>query len=289
MGNQMDLLLSVVILLFIGILWSIFVFQICSIISRRETKKNRRTLYIGLSLFFVIGAVFVISTAAVEFTESPYFCGQVCHGHEPYYDSYEEPGPNEMMNAHVDEGFTCSNCHDDPSINGKLNTMVIGAGKEVYVYTLGDYDPDNIEGHFARENCMKCHDGSETSYPDTITLINGSTATHPPDDKKPCADCHNPHARGYGYNNEGCQRCHDKTLKSVHAELECANCHGGKHKVELVSVDFDTCTSCKNHEELNEDVNELIHKEGQTECATSTCHTEDTYFSLQIHEMTEDV
>jgi len=245
----MELMRSVLILALIAALWLLVVFIVFKRVAKKQKKKDQYMLFIGLSLFFVIGAIFLIGTGVMHEMESPEFCGKLCHTMEPYYEDYDEPGNNTMMETHVEEEITCGNCHDGPSIDGKVKALTLTAGQDVYAYVTGDFDEDDLGGHVPIENCMKCHDGSEADMPGNITTAI-DTEADPHDDSENCAHCHDPHIPGNGLTAHSCSVCHGLTMDDFTSSLEahadrvdtaCEDCHDRDHPDNAL-VPFDTDT-----------------------------------------------
>ena len=204
---HMELLNSVLILIAIGLLWLLIVFFAFQKVAKKQQKGDKAMLFFGLLLFFVIGAVFVIGAGAVEFVDSPYFCGEVCHPMEPYYQSYENPGNNTMMATHETDEVTCANCHDGPMITGKVYALTVTSSKELFITATGNYDEDHLGGHVPNDRCTKCHDGSVAHEPGNVTSAI-YLPVNPHNGTGNCAECHDPHMIGESLTEEACSVCH---------------------------------------------------------------------------------
>ncbi len=299
--------------LIIAFLWAFILF---GFLHTGFRTKKKSLLFI---LFFFIGlcAILVILGAAVEYMDSPEFCGKTCHPRadlivhdspmEPYYDSYKEPGNNSIMSIHEEEDVTCSNCHDKPGLGGKIEAY-IKAIPEMLNYITGNYDPDDLGGHVSNENCLKCHDGGEAEEPGkVITFFN--TTVDPHDDDKDCVDCHTPHQKGIGLTTEACGVCHGTNFDDFEDKLEahgdttdsktdedCMNCHGRKHpsnayisfneKPTLFNNDF--CSDC--HEPISiafskwSDTQKSIYGDSCTSCHSEHYEKEVPHSILEPYE-----
>ncbi|UCD13297.1 MAG: NapC/NirT family cytochrome c [Thermoplasmatales archaeon] len=255
----MDLLYSVIILLLIALVWTGIIFLSFKRMIDHQTRRDKRMLLGGLLLFIAMIVIVVAGTVAFEYVESPQFCGTFCHVMEPYYDSYLRPGNNSMMAIHAVTEMSCSNCHDEPGIVGKIQGL-LAAIPEAYLYYTNSYDPENLGGEFSRESCLKCHDGSVANVSGYVTTASGKIV-NPHADKKKCTDCHETHHVGFGLSENSCSVCHGISLEnfeemlSDHAEragTDCMTCHNRDHPDDalisfkeypaLINTDF--CSDC---------------------------------------------
>jgi nitrate/TMAO reductase-like tetraheme cytochrome c subunit len=111
------------------------------------------------TVLFVVGAtvvnlaiVSVASYGAVEYTESPQFCGEVCHTPmEPQYSAYQA-----WPHARV----ACAACHVGPGPGALVESKVAGTRQLFQVATgrVSKPIPSPVESlRPARETCEQCH------------------------------------------------------------------------------------------------------------------------------------
>jgi hypothetical protein len=284
----MDLYLAFGGFLVIAILWAFFLFGVLKVGFNRKKKS------IILILFFFMGIsiILLIVGAVFHYIEDPAFCGTACHPRadlvvhdtpmEPYFDGYENPGNNEMMEVHASNHVTCSGCHDKPGVTGKIEAF-IAAGFEAISYITSDYDADNLEAHVSNENCLKCHDGEIASKAGELIALNNSIV-NPHKTDQSCSDCHTPHEAGIGLTKDSCSVCHDVSISEVEkhgitSQEDCMVCHNKEHpedaKIpfskypELITIDF--CTDC--HQSEYEEYNSWpdVEKSFYGDCFS--CHT----------------
>lgn len=238
----MELLFAFCGFLLIALLWAFVIFDVF----RHGFKIKKKSFIYFLFLFIGIGAVIVLMGVIIEYTESPEFCGNTCHPYagvvvhdapmEPYLDQYNDPGNNEIMETHVEQETTCSNCHDKPGATGKIEAYISAIG-EIITYITGDYDKDHLEAHFSDDRCLKCHDGKVADEAGDVLSVNNTEVNPHEDSHLKCAECHKPHQKGMGLSLEACVVCHDveeTQLKKheVTTKLECMNCHDNDHPEE---------------------------------------------------------
>jgi hypothetical protein len=114
---------------------------------------DHRRLVILLSLTGVNLLVLALSTYhAVEYMESPQFCGKVCHTvMEPEYTAYQNSSHSRVA---------CTECHIGPGASWFVKSKLSGL-RQVAAVTLHTYPkpiPTPIENlRPARETCEKCH------------------------------------------------------------------------------------------------------------------------------------
>ena len=255
----MDLLYSIIALLLIALVWSVVFFLLSKRMIGHQIKKDKRMLLGGILLFVAMIAIVITGTITYEYVESPQFCGTFCHIMEPYYDSYQNPGNNSMMSIHVDSETSCSNCHEEPGLVGKIGGLLRSI-PEAYLYYTNSYDPEDLGGEVSRESCLKCHDGSIATTPTYVITADGRAA-NPHADEKKCTECHIAHYVGLGLSENTCSICHGITLDnfeemlSSHGEragTDCMECHNRKHPdYALISfaeypdlIDTDFCSDC---------------------------------------------
>ena len=279
----MNLLHSLIILFLISIVWIAIIFFSFKRIIGDQTKRDKKALLGGLLLFIVIIVIITTGTHAFKYIESTEFCGTFCHIMNPYHDSYLQPGNNSMMAVHVAYDTTCSNCHDEPGIIGKIGSLYSGAN-EMFLYYTNTYDPEDLGGDVTRESCLKCHDDITATAPRYVTTADGKVA-NPHSDEKKCTDCHNAHQSEVGLNENTCSICHGisyenfEAMLSEHSEragADCMECHDREHPddalisftdyPELINTDF--CSDCHAG-----DVERLISEEHASESCTN-CHSE---------------
>ncbi len=255
----MDILYSVIALFLIALIWTGVIFLSFKRMIGHQTKRDKRMLLGGLLFFIAMIVIVVAGTVAFEYVESPQFCGTFCHVMNPYYDPYLQPADNSMMAIHVATEISCSNCHDEPGIVGKIQGL-LAAIPEAYLYYTNSYDPEDLGGEISRGACLKCHDGNIATAPWYVTTAVG-TIVNPHADENKCTDCHNSHHEGFGLSENACSVCHGTSLDnfkgmlSDHAEragTDCMNCHNRRHPDDalipfteypaLINTDF--CSDC---------------------------------------------
>ena len=114
---------------------------------------QRRRILIGavlMTLFFTFSALGVYR--AYHFTESPVFCGQVCHMvMKPEFTAYQH-----SPHARV----ACVQCHIGSGADWYVKSKMSGL-RQVYAVLSGDYElpiPTPVENlRPARETCEQCH------------------------------------------------------------------------------------------------------------------------------------
>jgi len=280
----MDVLYSLIILSLISIIWLGVIFFSFKKIAGEQTKRDEKTLIGGLLLFIGLIVIVTAATSAYEYIESPDYCGNfLCHIMNPYYDSYLYPGNNSMMAVHLASETSCTNCHDEPGLIGKIDSLFTGV-TETYLYFTNSYNPEDLGGDITRESCLKCHDDNFATAPRYITAANGKVA-NPHDDENKCTDCHNAHYSGIGLNENTCSICHGISYEnfedmlsnhSKRAGADCMECHNRKHPddalisfseyPDLINTEF--CSDCNGG-----DVERLRSKDHESESCTD-CHNE---------------
>jgi len=238
----MELLLSLIILITIGMLWAAYLLLITRGVSGETDPVELRVVFGGFMVILGLSFVVAAGIGTFEYMETNEFCGEVCHSMKPKYDdkalSYQSPQNNSMMATHVDEGVRCIHCHDGPGLDGKLVRMLKGT-HELQVEVFGNWEADELGGHVPNLYCTKCHDGSVAPEPGTVTTALG-TEVDPHGLGTICAECHNPHETSFGLTEEACSWCHGTEYKDFESNLEahgnrtaltgdCWDCHNRAH------------------------------------------------------------
>ena len=101
----------------------------------------------GFGLVAGVGGVL-----AVEYSETPSFCGQ-CHTMDPELKAY-------AMSPHKE--VTCAECHVEPGVAGFVKAKANGT-KQLMGIITGDYPtpippPDHAKLPSVKDSCMKCHE-----------------------------------------------------------------------------------------------------------------------------------
>ena len=274
----MDLLYSVLVLFLIAMIWTGIIFLVFKKIIGRQIKRDKSILLGGLLLFIAMMAIVVAGTAAFEYIESPSFCGTFCHIMEPYYEPYLRPGINSMMSIHVSNGTSCSNCHDEPGLVGKIEGLLRSI-PEAYLYYTNTYDPEDLGGKTSREMCLKCHDGIISNIPSYVETVAG-TIVNPHSDEKICTECHNFHDKGFGLKDNTCSICHGTNYDNFEAMLldhgersgtDCWECHNRKHPDDAL-IPFSEYPKLK-----NEDFCSDCHEDEVKRLSTGEHESEDCF------------
>lgn len=118
-----------------------------------SNSKHRKTVVLGIVLSVITFITFgVIGYEGYHFTESPYFCGMVCHQiMEPEYAAYKR-------SSHAK--ISCVDCHIGPGADWFVKAKLSGLRQVVAAFT-GSYSrpiPAPVE-HLrpARDTCEQCH------------------------------------------------------------------------------------------------------------------------------------
>jgi len=113
---------------------------------------RRTMLFVAGATVVNLAIVSVASYGAVEYTESPQFCGQACHEPmEPQYSSYQA-----WPHARV----ACAACHVGPGPGALVQSKVAGTRQLLLVATgrLARPIPSPVGSmRPARETCERCH------------------------------------------------------------------------------------------------------------------------------------
>ncbi len=292
----MDLLYSTIVLLILSIIWAVIIFLVFRRMIGKQTKKDKIMLFGGFLIFVGLAAIVIAGTITFEYIESPKFCGTSCHVMEPFYNSFKFPGNNQMMDIHLNEKISCSNCHNNPGIVGTIEGF-LSAIPEAYIYFTNTYDINDLHGDISREACLKCHEEGIAKLPGEINALD-DIVVNPHDDETKCDACHDPHENGFGLTQYACPICHGIYLDNFeirllnHSErvkLNCADCHNRKHpdnaKIffseypSLINTDF--CSDC--HVEEIESLNRGVHKS----ISCIICHNEHKSLSINFDKCNE--
>lgn len=268
----------------------------------------RRLRKLVLWMFMLILVMAIPMNVAVEYSNTPQFCGS-CHIMDPYYDSWKH-------SAHKDA--KCTDCHFPPSLKGKIGAKFQGFSQLVsYVTGTAATRPT---AHVEDGSCTQCHPveklGLQTPFGKihfdhqkhfqassigrelrcTSCHVQITRDEHMSIDKRSCVLCHmkdQPQGEAVG----GCTACHtlpDKTIQGLglsfnHKEvldrgMRCGDCHAGI-TTGTGGVARDRCLSCHSDPEqlavwksAHDDkvVSEELHashvSRGSIECRS--CHDE---------------
>lgn len=246
----------------------------------RGFKFTRRSFLYTLAIPVVLGAVALLAGGFLAWHETPGFCGDICHSMEPLYETYEDPGNNSLMTAHVGDDVTCTGCHVGPGWKGQVGSF-LNVPWETVSEAFNLYEPGDLDGEVPAGWCLKCHDGDIAAKPGNVTTAIGTLANPHDDDEgegedgededgedddeegdeDECASCHTPHMPGTGLSFRTCSICHGTVMPDfrsslrAHAErvnASCLSCHDRAHP-EDAEVPFveaagtaseDFCSDC---------------------------------------------
>lgn len=278
--------------------------------------KRHRALFIwGIIIVFVVLVVLVVIFAILPFllvagyagfhvTESPEFCGHVCHNMKPFYESYEH-------STHA--GILCAECHNEPGFVGFVKGTIVGAIKESYLYISGNYDKEPINCDLSGKSCLReeCHkierlDAKEFIFEEIpfshfvhkqemgINIKLKCTSCHAYDslvhmrvDIATCYLCHTTDIVSKE-EPERCLDCHSKDINEItgydhsgalKSKIPCSNCHQTEH--EKVEIEQERCDLCHHLEEEKKEefTPSQLHKihtfDHTVECAM--CHSDITH------------
>ncbi len=277
--------------------------------------KRHRALFIwGIIIVFIILLVLVVVFAILPFilvagyaglqmSESPAFCGNVCHNMKPFYESYEH-------SAH--KGIRCGECHNEPGFIGSAKAHIVGAINESVLYFSGDYGKEPIVCDISNRSCMReeCHKPERLD--EKVFLYEGIPFSHKIHDGEfdnnitlKCVSCHATdsivhmsldlstcylcHTDGVVSAEEPqrCLACHERTIDKIesydHASLlknkkNCSTCHQ-QHEAHVVSQE--RCNLCHVEKEVEKEEfsSGKLHKlhtfDHAVECAL--CHSDITH------------
>ncbi len=261
-------------------------------------------LFVLVVVFAILPFMLVAGYAGLQMSESPAFCGNVCHNMKPFYESYEN-------SAH--KGIRCGECHNEPGFIGSAKAHIVGAINESVLYFSGNYGKEPIVCDISNRSCLReeCHkierlqkkvflyEGIPFShkvhsgeFENNITLKCVSchatdSIVHMSLDLSTCYLCH---TNGVVTSEEPqkCLACHGPTVDDIesydHAtilknKLACSKCHQQEHEPAVVSQErCDLCHHAK-EEKKEENAEEKLHKihtfDHAVECIL--CHSEVTH------------
>lgn len=131
-----------------------------------------------------------------------------------------------------------------------------------------------------QESCTKCHDVNRTSKDKLKTVVTKKTFG---EQHKNCISCHP--------ESEKCSNCHSSktlepfdhgkstgwTLKTYHAKLSCAKCHGTQIPYKKLDNKCSNCHTGWNSSNFNHKVTGLVLDETHIEFDCTDCHGEEDY------------
>jgi len=128
-------------------------------------------MLIGLYILFQIG---------YYATSIPGFCAS-CHEVETYVNSWKGSAHSEI---------NCLECHQPSGELGKFHAKSRGLNY-VFQHFSGDYTVPT-EAPIYEQNCIQCHLGDSSQFPNTVRLENTSEINHYEIIKqsRSCLDCH---------------------------------------------------------------------------------------------------
>lgn len=275
--------------------------------------KRHRALFIwGVIIIFVVLLVLVVvfailpfilvaGYAGIQMSESPAFCGNVCHNMKPFYESYEN-------SAH--KGIRCGECHNEPGFIGSAKAHIVGAINESVLYFSGDYGKEPIVCDISNRSCLReeCHKIERLQ--EKVFLYEGIPFSHKIHDGEfahsitlKCVSCHATdstvhmsldlstcylcHTNGMVASEEPqkCLACHERSVDEIESydhgsilksKTACSKCHQRQHEVATVSQE--RCNLCHHEEEEKKEAfsTEKLHKvhtfDHGVECIL--CHSE---------------
>jgi hypothetical protein len=274
-------------------------------------KRHRALIIWGIIIVFIILLILVIvfailpfilvaGYAGLEISESPAFCGNVCHNMKPFYESYEN-------SAH--KGIRCGECHNEPGFIGSAKAHIVGAINESVLYFSGNYGKEPIVCDISNRSCLReeCHKverleeklflyegipfshkihGGEFEHNITLKCVSchaTDSIVHMNLDFPTCYLCHT-NGVVTAEEPQKCLACHEKTLDDIttydhsgilKSGIACSKCHTREH--EPASVAQERCDLCHHvQEEKKEEFStEKLHKihtfDHAVECIL--CHT----------------
>jgi nitrate/TMAO reductase-like tetraheme cytochrome c subunit len=120
-------------------------------IDLRSPELRKMVIFIGVTTFLNIIIASQFSYSAVQYMESPNFCGATCHVMKPEYRAYE-------VSAH--SKVECVACHVGPGAAGFMRAKVTGV-RQVFHVMFNSYPrpiPEPLERlRPATETCESCH------------------------------------------------------------------------------------------------------------------------------------
>ncbi|OGO09413.1 MAG: hypothetical protein A2Y61_05715, partial [Chloroflexi bacterium RBG_13_60_13] len=117
-----------------------------------DPRHVRAVVFFGVSTVIILAVLGASAYRAVEFMDSPTFCGDICHKvMAPQYETYKESPHAEVA---------CTYCHIGPGANWYVQSKLSGA-RQVLATLLGTY-PTPISAPIenlrpSRDTCEDCH------------------------------------------------------------------------------------------------------------------------------------
>ncbi len=222
--------------------------------------KRHRALFIwGIIIIFVILVILVVIFAILPFilvagyagitmSESPGFCGNVCHNMKPFYESYENS---------THRGIKCGECHTEPGFINAVKAHIVDSINESVLFFSGNYGKEPIVCDIADRSCLReeCHKIERLT--EKVFIYEGIRFSH---------KLH----RMDGAIKLKCVSCH-ATDSTVHMSIDIATCYLC-HTSNFVSAEEpDRCLTC--HAKNIEEVKEYDHTGVlESNIACSKCH-----------------
>lgn len=260
-------------------------------------------LLVLIVVFAILPFILVVGYAGIQMSESPAFCGNVCHNMKPFYESYEN-------SAH--RGIRCGECHNEPGFIGSAKAHIVGAINESVLYFSGDYGKEPIVCDISNRSCLReeCHkierleeklflyEGIHFShkihsgeFENGITLKCVSchatdSIVHMSLDLSTCYLCHT-NGVVEAEEPQKCLACHGRSIDRIesydHASIlknktACSTCHQ-RHETAIVSQE--RCNLCHVEKKIEKEEfsSEKLHKihtfDHAVECAL--CHSDITH------------
>jgi hypothetical protein len=258
-------------------------------------------LFVLVVVFAILPFILVAGYAGIQMSESPAFCGNVCHNMKPFYESYEN-------SAH--KGIRCGECHNEPGFIGSAKAHIVGAINESVLYFSGNYGKEPLVCDISNRSCLReeCHKIERLQ--EKVFLYEGIPFSHKIHSGEfahniilKCVSCHATdsivhmsldfstcylcHTNGVVTAEEPqkCLACHEGTLEDIatydhsgilKSGIACSKCHTREH--EPTSVAQERCDLCHHvQEEKKEEFSpEKLHKihtfDHAVECIL--CHNE---------------
>jgi nitrate/TMAO reductase-like tetraheme cytochrome c subunit len=211
----------------------------------------------------VILAVVVFGSIYYRVTEHPKFCGYVCHNMNASYESYKSSAHNDLH---------CAKCHSKPGFAGALKAATVDAGREIYIYMLGEdaYDMDELHPEIHNESCMQhgCHKAEKLTEKKSLFMDrnifshgahisvasahghSGGPATAEESSSSLTPNCINCHSQSkdkhMAVDARVCFLCHFGTGSDESGLQECVSCHvipAADHD-EYMAEEGTVCSDC---------------------------------------------
>ena len=143
----------------------------------RDKRSRRLIVFVSVATLLNIAIVGAAGNAALDFMDSPTFCGKLCHTvMQPEYESYLE-SPHSRVK--------CVQCHIGPGASWAVKSKVDGL-KQVWGVLTGSYVapiPSPVHAlRPARDTCEQCH------WPDKFHGNRVNFAAHYSDDEENSAE-----------------------------------------------------------------------------------------------------